>query len=1146
MKRKIFSILFALMLVLSFNVVTGTPIAADSVTPSNFDGWYCVNYDGNFHVSTSPISEDKAVATSTGDIFQLQTLADAEYTDAGVALYIDGSLTIGDLSTLAVAGSGSSYAVNLWLDKGGDGQFFDFDEDGIMTDLSGDLYGHIAGSTNGALIIDDTSTVDLFYGGGTWTLAQLKAGECAGVTSNTKAALWIGVSGDNPLSTNINSVYLNGIPEVWVDDDWESSSFGDSVGGHTYGIDAYATIQDGIEAVQEYGTVNVAAGTYSATIDNSIALGGNLGYCFVHINKPITLTGESRDGVILDGTGLQDQVRSTGIWVSASNVMVKNLTIQNFTGTNYSYGLYVMEKFRHYVWSEVVALDHVTAENLKVVGCIAPLYFMKTEYATVKDCISENNLTDGIWISWGSHYATVEGNTVTNSGDHGVWVGISWMGDGPSNNATITNNIVNGAREGGISFVASDGAIISGNTITNVAGEDPSVGGWSVGALSLKDGCSNVEAFDNTIYNNDGSWGGYNGTGHGIGIDGTPSNINLHDNNIYGNTGYGLYNYSTVVVMATNSWWGSASGPKHAGNTFNVGSQGDRVSDNVDYCPWLDAPFDAVPAGEPFAPVWLDGTTPFSSIQAAIDAAAGTTITCMAGTYVENVNINKSLTLKAVSGAIIDGSANAAAGWDGSCIRIAANEVTIDGFEIKNGANGIAGVTSNSIIKNNKIHDNLNYVGSNGAGILLWGKNDGNAILDNEIYNNDRQGIFIGHYVWGDPSDIQVSTNNTISGNTIYDNGLYKRSNGPDASMYGVQLWNADNNTIEGNEIYGHNDWFPDPDNRPDFDWAQGIYLCGSYGNIVSENYLHNNNTGIGVAFIYREAGEPNQIHFNDIVDNEEYGVWNRGHVTDEGFDIVDAALNWWGDISGPQHDAPFDTFPANPGGLGDRVSDNVNYIPWLTREFQTVLDDNIAYFGIPMVYLNTGWNTFSTPIALDSGYDTWGEYIELGDGLAIYPGATTYYFDGENQVYGQVFGGYRLNPCDAIYVRMLEPDIAAILLSPEFSPVASKELYAGWNLVSLAWLPEGPDGEPCLAIDRALATVYTVTGDLTGWSLVVNPPVNWWGGHAWPSFLRAQWSGKFEDSPPMCITQGYWVFMINDGTLAGFTSTPIPLGMPH
>jgi len=296
----------------------------------------------------------------------------------------------------------------------------------------------------------------------------------------------------------------------------------------------------------------------------------------------LTLIGASRDGVILDGTGTSTTLWAKGIHVTANNVTIKNLTVQNFGAVGYwGYGVLFRdyahdEESEGYIYYTGGVVDNVKSQN----NCY-PMYALVNQNLTICNCLIQNNLGDSMFIARGSDGATIHDNVVTNSGDHGIWVGKCWTSPTlPSDNATIHNNTVNGVREGGISFVGSDGASIHNNTITNVAGD-----GWSVGALSLKDSPSNVDAYDNTIYDNDGSWNGYSGTGHGVGIDGTPSNINLHDNNIYGNTGYGCYNYSTVTVTAKCNWWGDASGPSGSGP-----GTGDAVSVNVDYSPWLLGP----------------------------------------------------------------------------------------------------------------------------------------------------------------------------------------------------------------------------------------------------------------------------------------------------------------------------------------------------------------------------------------------------------------------------------------------------------------------------------------------------------------------------------------------------------------------------
>jgi parallel beta-helix repeat protein len=221
------------------------------------------------------------------------------------------------------------------------------------------------------------------------------------------------------------------------------------------------------------------------------------------------------------------------------------------------------------------------------------------------------------------------------------------------------------------------------------------------------------------------------------------------------------------------------------------------------------------------------------------------------------------------------------------------------------GVFSVPGIT----VQGNQIHHNVNRSGYAGVGIMFWGDSDNEQVLNNVVHDNDRQGIFLGH-------DTAISTGSTISGNTIYNNGRNTNPNPPDASAYGIQLWNADDNTISNNEIYGHDDWFPWP--GYDFDFAQGIYLYDSNGNFLSGNYLHNNNYGVGLWGPGRGNGT-NLINFNDISGNTGYGVRSFDTLT------VNAENNWWGACSGPYHPT------ANPSGTGDAVSDNVDFTPWIT-----------------------------------------------------------------------------------------------------------------------------------------------------------------------------------------------------------------------
>jgi hypothetical protein len=91
-----------------------------------------------------------------------------------------------------------------------------------------------------------------------------------------------------------------------------------------------------------------------------------------------------------------------------------------------------------------------------------------------------------------------------------------------------------------------------------------------------------------------------------------------------------------------------------------------------------------------------------------------------------------------------------------------------------------------------------------------------------------------------------------------------------------------------------------------------------------------------------------------------------------------------------------------------------------------------------------------------------------------------------------------------------------------------SNFLYSGWNLISLANLNDMP-------VNEALISVNQVTGGLPGYAEVLSQAVG-----SQPGWIYA--NGQSNVAPVMQPYSGYWVFMVNGGTLAGFTTTPISL----
>jgi hypothetical protein len=77
------------------------------------------------------------------------------------------------------------------------------------------------------------------------------------------------------------------------------------------------------------------------------------------------------------------------------------------------------------------------------------------------------------------------------------------------------------------------------------------------------------------------------------------------------------------------------------------------------------------------------------------------------------------------------------------------------------------------------------------------------------------------------------------------------------------------------------------------------------------------------------------------------------------------------------------------------------------------------------------------------------------------------------------------------------------------------------------------------MEVNRALTSIYLVLGNRTGYSQVVSPPLHQLGWIYVRDDDKRDWP-----IPLMQVGKGYWVFMINPGTLAGFTFTPMSLGL--
>ncbi len=296
----------------------------------------------------------------------------------------------------------------------------------------------------------------------------------------------------------------------------------------------------------------------------------------------------------------------------------------------------------------------------------------------------------------------------------------------------------------------------------------------------------------------------------------------------------------------------------------------------------------------------------YSSIQAAIDSASsGDTIEVRAGTYMENLTIGKSLTLKGINPQQVilkSTTAGKAAMHIAGLAVVTVEGITITGVKKLAGAEGCGEAVGVSVegqakatFQNSRITDNTpctgivvadsaqvfiqanSIVSGNRWGVVIFGRAN-IAIQNSEILNNE----YIGVQVAGSAgSEITIQNNEisyngtgiyvsesaeaTIRGNIITNSAWHGielreyakatiRDNTITGSECGIYIWDSAQATIQDNTISGIE--------------HAGIHMWDSSQATIQNNTITGSECGI-----YIGDSAQAEINGNRIINNNGYGV---------------------------------------------------------------------------------------------------------------------------------------------------------------------------------------------------------------------------------------------------------------------------------
>ncbi len=183
----------------------------------------------------------------------------------------------------------------------------------------------------------------------------------------------------------------------------------------------------------------------------------------------------------------------------------------------------------------------------------------------------------------------------------------------------------------------------------------------------------------------------------------------------------------------------------------------------------------------------------------------------------------------------------------------------------------------------------------------------------------------------------------------------------------------------------------------------------------------------------------------------------------------------------------------------------DVKHYPYYTRE------------------LFRGWNILSVPLELK--YNTLADIVKDAENVI----ELAYYFDAVNKEWKLIttadYGDMPINPTDAVYLKLKGKTLAEFYPLESPSGPYNRTLKQGWNLFGPAFDLSDWNAHEM----RASNVLSSLSGQFVH---VISPRTE----------VQNPWAyiPGLSSNPDMRVTEGYWIYMKEEGILPGFSYTPV------